>query len=86
LITAYLTVTLLVIYYFCYFDSNLDPFRTSGDDETFIEHPNPVDRVVLLTLRKKLLSSKWKTRARVLSFFPWAGLEVALNKVDYQHR
>ncbi|KAK0742978.1 hypothetical protein B0T18DRAFT_447808 [Schizothecium vesticola] len=71
LITAYLTVALLVAYYVWYFDPNLDPFRASGDDAATTEVPNPVDRVVLLSLRKRNPSDRKNAGA---------GMEGILNK------
>ncbi|KAK4449659.1 hypothetical protein QBC34DRAFT_404587 [Podospora aff. communis PSN243] len=53
LITAYFTVAILIAYYVCYFDPDLDPSRASGQDTATTELPNPVDRTLLFGIRRR---------------------------------
>lgn len=43
---------LLLIHYLLVYDPSLDPFRPLDDSLKLAEHPNPVDVLVLGTLRK----------------------------------
>jgi hypothetical protein len=77
-ITAYLSVALLVVYYIYYFDPNADPFRSSSDGTTKTAHPNPVDCLLFSVFQ----------RAKVLMFrrsgtgHKGERLESAVNKVS----
>jgi hypothetical protein len=51
-LTAYLSVALLVVYYIYYFDPNMDPFRSSHDSTAKTAHPNPVDRVLFSAFQR----------------------------------
>jgi hypothetical protein len=74
LITAWLTVALPIAYYIWYFDPDLDPFHASGENAATTELPNPVDRVILLSLRRRKRPDKKNSGA---------GMEGTLNKVSY---
>lgn len=90
LVTGWMVVALLIVYYCSVFDPRLDPFRspTATGSQRACSIPNPVDIVILGSLRKVgglILDflCKWK-RLRWIRSVKWPArddMESTLNKV-----
>ncbi|KAJ5701052.1 hypothetical protein N7488_008600 [Penicillium malachiteum] len=52
--TAGLATLLVILYYFMVYEPANDPFRINGQAEELLPRPNPVDKVILRTLRGTL--------------------------------
>lgn len=52
--TAGLATLLVIIYYFMVHEPANDPFRVNGQTEELLSRPNPVDLVILRSLRGAL--------------------------------
>ena len=71
--TAYITVVVVVLYYFLGYDPKLDGFRKDGHASTQARTPNPVDSLVLGLVHRYRKSTSRGTEIR-----SWSD---ALNKV-----
>lgn len=80
LITSFMVVAILTIFYLVFHNPDLDPFRPMHDMTTKTQYPNPVDRAFLYTFRRETSLQVISSR---ITGSQASQLESTLNKVDY---
>ena len=78
MITAWLVVSIVLVYYIEIYNADLDPFQPL-DISTLAPYPNPVDRALLSMIRKAPLLNLRDSQSR----FKGGRLQTALQKVGY---
>lgn len=67
--TAGLATLLVIIYYFMVHEPANDPFRVNGQTEELLSRPNPVDLVILCSLRGALKRIRFGTNKKTEVLF-----------------